>query len=116
MTDREAVEALPLTELTLGEQVRHARGPLGLRELARRIGVSPSYLHDIEANRRRPSAKVWDAIAAVIQVESGALIVDRARELWQRDPELARYLAGMPTPEQRAAWLRVDAISSREDD
>lgn len=74
--------------LTLGEQVRHARGPIGLRELARRIGISASYLVDIEADRRRPSSAVWDEIAKIIEVDRGAVVADRVKVLRRRDPAL----------------------------
>jgi transcriptional regulator with XRE-family HTH domain len=82
-------------DLTLGMQVRNARGLLGLRELARRVGISPSYLSDIEADRRRPSAKVWDAIAAAIPVDREAVVAERARVLARRDPELFRFIRGL---------------------
>jgi transcriptional regulator with XRE-family HTH domain len=81
--------------LTLGMQVRNARGLLSGRELARRVGISPSYLVDIEADRRRPSAKVWNAIAAAIPVDRDAVIIERARMLARRDPELFRYIVSL---------------------
>ena len=92
--------------LTLGDQVRHARGSMGLRELAQRIGLSPSYLSDIEHDRRRPSAATWDAIAGVIRVERGGLVEDRARDLRRSDPELAAALDTLP----RAEYARLKGI------
>lgn len=38
------------------------RAKLSLRELARRCGISPPYLSDIELGRRQPSARVRDAL------------------------------------------------------
>ena len=90
--------------LTLGEQVRRARGPLGLRELARRIGITPSYLSDIEHDRRRPSEATWKALVLAIPVYGGALVEEKVRELQRHEPEVyaAVFLQGMARGRQNA--------------
>ena len=39
---------------------------LGLRELARASGVSPTYVSDIEHARRRPTAETWGKLMAAL--------------------------------------------------
>lgn len=50
---------------TLGERIRELREQqdLSLRELASKIGVSASFMSDVELNRRHPSDKHLSAIA-----------------------------------------------------
>lgn len=50
---------------TLGERIRELREQkdISLRELAKRLGVSPAFLSDIELGRRFPSAEVLAKIA-----------------------------------------------------
>ena len=47
--------------------MRKRRG-LGLREVARRAGISASYLTDLEAGRRNPGGSVTAALAVVLSV------------------------------------------------
>ena len=56
---------------TLGELVRHRRmaKDLSLRELARRLDRAPSYLNDIEHNRRIPSEAVLRQICEVLELD-----------------------------------------------
>jgi transcriptional regulator with XRE-family HTH domain len=53
------------TTPTLGQQIQDARKRRDktLRELAREIDVAPSYLSDIENNKRNPSDEVLKKIA-----------------------------------------------------
>jgi ribosome-binding protein aMBF1 (putative translation factor) len=48
----------------LGDQIRNARGRLGLSQvaLAEKIGISGSYLSNIESGNARPSTKIWPKI------------------------------------------------------
>lgn len=74
--------------LSLGEQVRNARGTIGLRELARRLEITASYLSDIEHDRRRPSVVVWKALSLAVPVWGGALAYEKAVDLRRHDPEV----------------------------
>jgi transcriptional regulator with XRE-family HTH domain len=53
---------------SLGAEVRTRREALniGVRELARRIEVSPSYLCDIEIDRRAPALDTLDALLSAL--------------------------------------------------
>lgn len=56
-----------LVEVPDGASLREVRkkAGLGLRELARRIGLTPAYLSDVELNRRRVTPKmevVYDSL------------------------------------------------------
>ncbi len=90
--------------VTLGEQVRRARGVTGLRELARQIGITPSYLHDIEHDRRRPSEATWKKLILALPVYGGALVDELVRELEHQHPDVyaAVYLRGMARGRQNA--------------
>jgi len=57
--------------LTLGDRVRQQRmaKDLSLRELARRLDRAPSYLNDIEYNRRTPSEVVLRQICDVLELD-----------------------------------------------
>lgn len=50
-------------------EVRERRGD-GLRELARAVGISPAYLHDIEHGRRCPAPDVAERINACLHAEA----------------------------------------------
>lgn len=58
-----------------GPKVRWLRTSLRMsgRELCRRIGITPSYLSDIETGRRLPAVEVSDRIAAALAVDRHAL-------------------------------------------
>lgn len=50
-------------------EVREGRGE-GLRELARAVGISPAYLHDIEHGRRCPAPDVAERINSSLHAEA----------------------------------------------
>lgn len=54
--------------MSFGSSLRHVRRIQGLtlRELARRIKISASYLSDIELNRRTPSLPVHRGLLTVL--------------------------------------------------
>ena len=89
---------------SLGEQVRRARGDLGLREVARRIGITPSYLCDIEHDRRRPSDATWKRLVLALPLYGGALVEERVHDLERYQPDVyaAVYLRGMARGRQNA--------------
>ena len=84
------------TTKTLGAQIRDARvrAELSLRELARRIERAPSYLNDIEHDRRVPSEPVLRQIC----VELPELDQDRLLAAAGRVGEGAEdYMKANPT-------------------
>jgi transcriptional regulator with XRE-family HTH domain len=66
---------------TLGTQIRDARidAEQTLRGLARDLGLSPSYLNDIEFDRRVPSDEVLRQIAARLGLDLDALLATAGR-------------------------------------
>lgn len=66
---------------TLGQQIRGARvaAKLSLRELARRIERAPSYLNDIEHDRRVPSEAVLRQLAAQLSLDADPLLAAAGR-------------------------------------
>jgi len=83
---------------------------VGLRELARRIHVSPGYLSDMENGRTPPPSE------AVIIRMSQALNVDRQRLLRAArkvDPELSDYVAQQP---EVADFLRIAKKKGYQED
>lgn len=61
-----------------GTRIRARRTLRGIRQtdLARRVGVSPSYLNLIEHNRRKVSAPLLSALATALGVSADALVED----------------------------------------
>lgn len=64
-----------MKQSALGARLRELREErnLGLRELARRTGVSPSFLSEIESGRRSPSDTVLEKLTAELEVGSEEL-------------------------------------------
>ncbi|MGQ0564542.1 MAG: short-chain fatty acyl-CoA regulator family protein [Gemmobacter sp.] len=120
-----------------GARVRERRLALGLRqaEVARRVGISGSYLNLIEHDRRRIGTEVLDRLAAVLEVAPAALTgtgeaalveglraaaalaggraeVDRAGELVGRFPGWAALIEGQA---RRIGQLEraVEALNDR---
>lgn len=56
---------------TLGDEIRAARvrKDLSLRELARMLELAPSYLSDIENDRRVPSEEVLASLARALEMD-----------------------------------------------
>lgn len=65
---------MPRTTLT-GSRIRERRTMMGRKQadLARSVGISPSYLNLIEHNRRRIGGKLINDIARELEVEASAL-------------------------------------------
>src|SRR5256885_785627 len=66
---------------TLGDVIREARvaKAIGLRELARRVDKTPSYLSDIENDRRVPAEGVLEAIAHQLELDLDDLMARGGR-------------------------------------
>lgn len=82
-------------ERSLGDRIRDARVSQGLalRELARRIGIAPSYLSDIEYDRRTPSEEVLGAICSELDLDFDTMLALAGR----LGDEADRYLRRHPT-------------------
>jgi transcriptional regulator with XRE-family HTH domain len=65
---------------TVGQQLRDRREEVGLslRELARRLGISPSALSQIETGKSRPSVRTLYAIVSELGVSLDQLFVEGA--------------------------------------
>ncbi|MBN2906996.1 MAG: DUF2083 domain-containing protein [Rhodobacteraceae bacterium] len=81
-----------------GNRIRERRTVLGLRQadLARSVGISPSYLNLIEHNRRRIGGKLLVELARQLGVEAsaltegaGAALIGALREAAADEPEVA---------------------------
>src|SRR5260370_7882776 len=59
-----------MIEISVGERLRELRdkADLSLRELAKRIGISPPFLSDIELGRRFPSEEILGKLARALNV------------------------------------------------
>ena len=68
-------------ELTLGDLIRigRAREKMTLRKLAEEIGKTPSYLSDIENDRRVPKEEVLRAIAEKLELDFDELMAAAGR-------------------------------------
>lgn len=62
--------------MTLGDRIREARikKDRTLRELAKELGVTPSYLSDIENDRRVPAESVIIKISQSIEIDFNELM------------------------------------------
>lgn len=92
----------------IGQQLRTRREELGLslRELARRLGVSPSALSQIETGKSRPSVTTLYEIVTELGLSLDEMFAGRAGG---RSTESAA--AGKPPPEQRTQRRRSATTS-----
>jgi len=98
-----------LSNRTLGDILRDARIELdlSLRDLSKRLDVTPSYLSDIENNRRVPAEEVLGSMARTLKLDFNELMAragrfgDDAVRYMQRTPAagvLFRKLADSDSP------------------
>lgn len=75
--------------LTLGSAIRQLRGAAGLtqKELAERLGISPTYVSHLEAGRKEPSVQLLRDLAKSLDVPFGFLL---AIVLWVDLPPAER--------------------------
>jgi transcriptional regulator with XRE-family HTH domain len=83
------------TGRTLGEVLREARvaGDLSLRDLAKKLSITPSYISDIENDRRVPSEEVLGELAKFFDLSFDNLMALAGRVGDQAE----RYLRRHPT-------------------
>lgn len=85
----------------IGTRIRARRTALGLRQadLARQVGISASYLNLIEHNRRKVGATLLEALAAALELDSGALSEGAEVALLDDLRAAASRAGGAPVPE-----------------
>ena len=114
--------------MPLGEIINDARisRRLGLRALARKLDIAPSYLSDIENDRRVPSEAVLRKIAEALDLDFDILMREAGRlgkdaEQYIRDNELAgrlfRRIADSQLDRERLETLleNLDQMEREED-
>ena len=79
---------------TIGDVVHDARAKLdlSLRDVTKKLGITPSYLSDIENNRRVPSEEVLGKLAKFLRLDYDDLMA-RAGRFGQ---EAVRYMMRTP--------------------
>ncbi|MEM1073614.1 MAG: short-chain fatty acyl-CoA regulator family protein [Pseudomonadota bacterium] len=113
---------MPREGLT-GSRIRERRSVAGIRQadLARLLGISPSYLNLIEHNRRRIGGKLLIDIARLLEVEPSVLTEGAEAALIQTLREAAKGANLKPAEVERAdelagrfpAWAEVLAEGHR---
>ncbi len=89
--------------MTLGDKIREARldHRLGLREFARELDLAPSYLSDIENDRRVPAEPVLRTLATKLDLDFddlmslGGRLGEEAERYVRQVPEAARLFRRM---------------------
>ena len=84
----------PSKTKSCGEVIREARVArnMSLRELAKRVGITPSYVSDIENDRRVPAEDVLRALSTELELDFDDLMA-RSGRLGSR---AVRYMSRMP--------------------
>ena len=102
-TERAVPAAEPLLRELTGEVLRDARRTAGQRlvDVARRAGVSPQYLSEIERGLKDPSSEMLAAVAAALGLSLEELLGEAVR----------RLAPVAPAPPQRVGF--APAIGSR---
>ncbi len=79
---------------SLGDLIREARTPKGsLRDFAKKLDITPSYLSDIENDRRIPAEEVLRRIAELLELDFDDLMAKAGRFGDDAD----RYMRKHPT-------------------
>lgn len=112
---------------SLGAQIRDARirADISLRELARRLDKAPSYLNDIEHNRRVPSEPVIRQLCTELDLNEDRLLAaagrigEGAEEYMKANPTAGVLLrrvsdAGLGEPGLAALLRTADRLIKHE--
>lgn len=101
--------------ITIGRRIRERRVISGLRqaELARRAGISPSYLNLIEHDRRRIGGKTLNKLAAVLGVAPALLSEGAAATLVNALREAAARAATATGTEPASDAARAEEFAGR---
>lgn len=94
------------TPVQLGQSIRSARERQGLslRELARRVNVSPSFVSQVELGKANPSVGTLYSLVSVLGTTLDGLIGDQSGD---RAPALTE-VSGADGGGSRDTWPRVD--------
>ena len=96
-----------LSKLTLGEYIRAERQPsMSLRAFAKKLGVSASYLSDLELDRRKTNRPMIERIATTFRQTIGGSATERSVAMLR--------LSGLMTPEHEcllALWNHQESLS-----
>jgi len=100
-------EPEPLWRHLLGDELRGIRRDRGrtLTETARRAGVSPQYLSEMERGLKEPSSEMIAAVAGALD----ASLVDLTLGVSERLRELAPVQTAQPAPASVRASLALAA-------
>lgn len=102
----------------LGEKIRQLRtaAEITLRDAAKRLGVQPPHLSDIEHGRRNPSPELMGKIATLLKVDVGELealdsrIAESVKRKVEEDPAYGQLFRTMVesniNPEEWLAKLK----------
>lgn len=112
---------------TLGEVLRDARvgADLSLRDLAKKLDITPSYISDIENDRRVPSEDVLQRLAAELKLKFDELMAragrvgDQAERYMKQNPSagvLFRRISERRLPEEDLKKLltQVEKMGSKK--
>lgn len=115
------------SDKTLGEMIRDARVALdmSLRDLAKKLEISPSYISDIENDRRVPSEEVMSPLALTLRLDLDDLMAragrmgDQAERYMKRHPTagvLFRRISDKRLPEEQLQRLlrTVDGMEPKK--
>jgi transcriptional regulator with XRE-family HTH domain len=82
----------PLWREVLGDHLRELRGDRDqtLVETARRAGISPQYLSEIERGLKEPSSEMISAVAGALDSSLAEITSDISRDLGRRLPDAQR--------------------------
>ncbi len=104
------------SDKTIGEVIRDARmaADLSLRDLSKKLELSPSYISDIENDRRVPSEEVMAQLADLLKLDfndltaRGGRVGDRAERYLKNHPTagaLFRRMSDKRLPEEELQKL-----------
>lgn len=101
-----------MADVSLGEKLRAARVAkgLGLRELAREAGIAPSYLSDIEYDRRVPSESVLETLSRLLDLDYESMAAAAGR----LGDEADRYLRREPAARMLLRRAQESNLGDRE--
>jgi transcriptional regulator with XRE-family HTH domain len=96
---------------SLGDLIREARTPIGsLRDFAKKLEITPSYLSDIENDRRIPAEEVLRRIAELLKLDFDDLMAKAGR--FGEDAD--RYMRKHPTA--GVLFRKLSESATPEDD
>ena len=84
-----------MSNLTFGSLIKSARleASIGQRELARHIGISPTYLNDIEQDKRSaPNGKVLELLKSFLKVQDDVFFDLAGKSKRRLPPDIEHYL------------------------